>query len=303
MTSTLNQNMFPSPAYRNKGPYIPTPPTTDFSLVFEFDRKHNKFDRSFYSPALTHGRASLQQIDSFLGEAERILKKKIGPVRKLLAIFAFFAIAGFTAFFLLMLSMMTGDLDYGYYDDTSDDSIIVNNGDTLDDTDALLIALLGYLGGLIFYSILFSVYRSRRYRKAKKAINTLVERYSPVFAAQGLRWNIPKHFRWVELWKDYREQAQCVCGGQMLQQTYGNFVIPIQGQMVQQPQYQAFPQQNQQQLQIQYQPQPVPVPQNITNALNNQNRPLSQPLLNQGQNREISQYVPPNQNNYPSFNN
>jgi hypothetical protein len=301
MASTFDQNMFPAPAHRNKGPYTPTPPTTDFSLVFEFDRKHNKFDRSFYSPALTHGRASAQQVDSFLGEVERILKKKIGPVKKVMTIFAFFAIAGFAAFFLLMLNIMAGDWDYDYYNDDSDDSIIVSNDDTFDDVDALLIALLGYLGGLIFYSILVNIYRNRRYRKAKKAINALVERHSPAFAAQGLRWNVPKHFRWVELWKDYREQAQCMCG-QMLQQPYGNFVIPIQGQMAQQPQYQAFPQQNQQQLQIPYQPQPVP--QNITNALNNQNRPLCQPLINQGQNnREISQYVPPNPNNYPSFDN
>jgi len=88
--------------------------------------------------------------------------------------------------------------------------------------------------------------------------------------------------------------------GQMLQ-PYNNFMPSNQAQMIQQPQYQRYPQQDNQQLQIQIQPQNIPqIPSNVRNY---SNKPLCQPLLNSAQPQEIDQYVPPNTNNYPNFDN
>jgi len=191
--------------------------------------------------------------------------------------------------------MMSDDFDY----DDNSESMIVNDDD-LDEFDSLFIVMIVFIFGIIFYGVIFNLYARKRYRKARKAIQALVDRNYPMFAAQGLRWNVPKHFpRWIELWKDYRGQAQCMCG-QMLQ-PYGNFTTLSQGQMIQQQQYQQYPQQDNQQFQIQIQPQCIPqIPSNIRTY---SNKPLCQPLLNTTQNQEVDQYVPPNSNNYPSFDN
>jgi len=282
-------------ASRNRGGYVVTPPTTDFCLVFPYDRKSNTFDKSFYSPALTHGKVSFQQLDSFIGEAERILKKKIDPVKKVWSLFGWFALLGVVFIACLMFTMMSDDLD----DDYNSDSMAANIDDS-DEVDSLFIVLMGYMFGIIFYALICGIYSCKKHRKARKAIQTLVDRNSQMFAAQGLRWNVPKYFpRWIELWKDYRgQQAQCMCG-QMLQ-PYDNFTTLNQGQIIQN-QYQQYPQQDNQQLQIQVQPQyTLQIPSNIRTY---SNKPLGQPLLNTTQNQEIGQYVPPNSNNYPSLDN
>jgi len=198
-------------------------------------------------------------------------------------------------FGLLMVSMMTDVSDYDIDDD-------YNNDFGFDEIDSFFIAFTVYLCGLIIYGLLINHYGRKKHLKARKAIQRLIDRNSPFFAAQGLRWNLPLHFpRWIELWKDYRSQPQCMCMcGRMVPQV--NYMIPSQGQMTPQPQVLPFPG-HIQPLPVQAQRQPLQLPPNVVihNPSNNttyQQRPLLQPLLNEPQTRE---YVPPNPGNYPTF--
>jgi len=173
MACTFDEN-YPRTYGNKRGPYILIPPTTDDCLVFSYDRKDNKFDKSFYSPALTHGRVSYQQLESFLGEAERILKKKIAPVKKALTIFSCFAILGAVSLVFLMFSMISDDLDYDY-----DSEVTITNDDDFDEFESLLFVIFAYMFGVIFYGIIFNLYSRKRYRKARKSIQALADKKIP----------------------------------------------------------------------------------------------------------------------------
>jgi len=63
------------------------PPTTDMALVFPFDHENKRFDKGFYSPSLTDGRASQEQIEHFLKEAEEAFTQKLKWLRRFKAYF------------------------------------------------------------------------------------------------------------------------------------------------------------------------------------------------------------------------
>ncbi len=46
------------------------PPTTAWRVIFAFDKKVEKYNRDSYSPQLTDGKASAQEIDQVLSEIE-----------------------------------------------------------------------------------------------------------------------------------------------------------------------------------------------------------------------------------------
>jgi len=215
------------------GRFLVTPPTTDMSLVFTYDQRKNKFDRNFYSPALTDGKISYEHMELFLRDAEEILRKKIGKVKTLFKLFALWMIVGlFTMMFLAVDSLDTIDMDI----DSSDD------GFEGDGVDAAFMTIIGYMFFVVFVGLLLCKFHRRSQNKARKAIQSLIDKKYPMFGAQGLRWSMPAHFpHWIELWKDYKAPAQAP----YIQQGYQAFApyalaMPTQivpQQFMAQPQY------------------------------------------------------------------
>lgn len=165
------------------------PPTTDFTVIFPFDKHTGKFDRLFYYSALTDGRASQDQIDLFLREIEQILQRKSKPINIIIWLFVFLA-----------FSVLLG-LTYHHMDryDTEREMVIKT--------------MIAYLFVVVLCSGTIQLYRRHTKKKAKKAIEAAIRRSYLEFEAQGLRWNIPAGFpKWIELWKYYKFEAEKIVG-------------------------------------------------------------------------------------------
>jgi len=280
MTSIYDERA-PRGNYTQKGIYKIVPPTTDSALVFPYDKSNKRFDRNFYSSALTDGRTSSEQMDSFLKEVEKKFHKKISKVNKLNKFFACTAILGFA---ILVLYGMCIINDSDMYMDDGDDF------ESYDDGDTFFTAMMGYFFAVIFYSVILQVYSNRKHKKARKSVQGVIDKYSPAFAAQGLRWNIPLPFpEWIELWKDYKGQS-----------SYSQSIAPSQGTYALPP--------AQSPITYQY---PMPQQNMPRNPLSPQIRTLypslmAQPLLaqqNQNHTQENTNYLPPNQINYSNYEN
>jgi len=160
------------------------------------------------------------------------------------------------------------------------------NSSDYDDFDSFFTALMAYIFGVIFYSIVLQVYSNRKYKKARKSVQGIIDKYSPAFAAQGLRWNLPLPFpEWIELWKDYKGQHSYA---QSIAPTQGVYALSHQGPTTYQY---PMPQQN--------------VPRNPLSPQVRSIYPslMAQPLLaQQNQSQEPTNYLPPNQINYNNYN-
>jgi len=63
------------------------------------------------------------------------------------------------------------------------------------------------LVAMVFWSIIFSCFKRSSFKRARKGVEQVVDRYSALFASTGLRWNLPLAFpHYIELWKDYKGQ-------------------------------------------------------------------------------------------------
>jgi len=243
------------------GRFLVTPPTTDMSLVFTYDQRKNKFDRNFYSPALTDGKISYEHMELFLRDAEEILRKKIGKVKTLFKLFTLWVIVGlFTMMFLAFDFLGTIDIDSDEVDTYEDDGL-----------DAAFMTIVGYTFFVVFVALLLCKFHRRSQNKARKAIQGLIDKKYPMFAAQGLRWSMPGHFpHWIELWKDYKAQTPYIQQGY---QTYAPFALPMPTQVVPQ----------------QYLAQPHYIrPQAQAEPKTEQRNGLNQPLL--GQQQDVNLY-------------
>jgi len=208
-------------AHNNHGPMIAVPPTTDMGLVFPFDRRSSKFDRSFYSPALTDGRASSEQIETFLKGVEKLIKKKSRGIKLFMGLFIFFVITGFLGLFCVI-----SDIDY--LDESTD-------------IDDLFTYFMGYLLAVIFYALLLQLYIRRKQRKAKKSVKSYMKKNGQAFNEQGLRWNAPMFFpQWIELWKDYKGMPGFTQSAPVQNFNTGYMLPQQQPQMVQAQPQQAF---------------------------------------------------------------
>ena len=65
----------PGPVVNNR--FIITPPTTDMALVFPLDQRKVKFDRNFYSPALTDGKISSDAWNYSFVMLKKFLERKL----------------------------------------------------------------------------------------------------------------------------------------------------------------------------------------------------------------------------------
>ena len=234
-------------------------------------------------------------MELFLRDAEEILRKKVGKVRTLFKVFALWLIAGLFTMMLLALDFLdTIDIDTNAEENYEEDD---------DSLDAICFSIIGYVAFVAFVSILLCKFHRRRQNKARKAIQRLIDQKYSMFGAQGLRWSMPLHFpHWIELWKDYKGQANYIPQGP---QMYAPYALTMPTQVVPQ---QTYPQ-IQSQPQSQSQPQPQPQfhhqhqhhhhqPQSQaqaqlqfarSNSQNDQRSGLSQPLLSQ-QSQDVNLY-------------
>jgi hypothetical protein len=248
----------------NRETMIITPPTTDNVLVFPYDKSKNKFDRNFYSPVLTDGRASCEQLNHFLEKVERILKKKSRQVAIASCILAYVL---FASIGVLIFSLMGG------LDNLVEDEI------DYDDPDTIFFMLFAVLFISFLSSFGFKAFVTRKDRKAQKKIKSLVEKSSQAFNTLGLRWNMPLRFPlWIELWKDYKGQYGYL--PPLMPQNFNSYTInPNQGQTVGQRRNFQIPSN----------------PQNYSNQQNYQddtNITLQQPLTSQQRYPDFNQYTP-----------
>jgi len=302
------------------------PPTTDMALVFPFDHENKKFDKGFYSSFLTDGRASSEQVEGFLTELEETFKEKLKWLRRLKAYLVFSFVTGI---FLMTMYTLT------VFNDANDDHYNNSNGynqqqntsrnnynghnknfrhhsrrheyDSEEQMDLVFMAWFMLIFAALFWAIVYRCAKRASFRKARKGIQEVIDRYAPIFANAGLRWNVPLAFpHYVELWKDYK--------GQNFQQTLPlpqqhNQVAFVQPTNQVQVPYNANPLSYHQiytqlQNQNQNQNQKYPTFNQVVDQRANldfQNHGVTSPLLhNQAPKREVNAYIPPYPVNYHS---
>lgn len=164
---------------------IVIPPTTTITIVFPFDEPTKRFDCSFYSPHLTDGRASIQEIQQVLAEVEAIRGSLaseggcMGCLRLLC--------------FLFISSLMI---------------IALNNVD-VNDSSSIPFVAIGCFVLMVSVCCCMSKRDERINNEIKERCQAAVDKHNyQSFGSRGLRWHIPIHFpRWIELWKDYQGQS------------------------------------------------------------------------------------------------
>jgi len=279
MTTAYNQ-VRPKNNYGQQGPVIYAPPTTDSALVFHYDKSKNKFDRNFYTPYLTEGRSSSEQMDTFLSAIERKINKKMSKINKINKIFTIWAICGFVTMILFGFMIFSDEDNYDtMYDDYYSD---------YDIADTYFLCFMLYVVTLLFYSLLLQLVTRCKQKKAKRSVENYIKKHSGEFAAQGLKWNLPLAFpHWIELWKDYKVQSNSY--PQALAAPQGTYNFNNNNNSGQYPvyQYPPMPQQNTHHTPLNVQPR------QIYPSL------MAQPLLAH-QNDGNQNYVPPqsSHNNY-----
>lgn len=194
---------------------VPVPPTTDLTIIFPLDAFARSYDSSFYSPVLTGGRASHEEINQILAEVQTIRK----PYAKKVGLFL-------CCFFFYLIACIFGLLLWDFNVDLSDGANVA-------------IGIVVFVAAVIVGMIVFIKTIKNMTIESRNKVQDLFARVNANFTGRGLRWNAPVHFpRWVELWKDFNAQNTNQPGYVPPQvQPYGTYGIPNQG-VGAQPQYQ-----------------------------------------------------------------
>jgi len=204
---------------------IGAPPTTEYTVVFQFDQIGKRFDTGFYTPGLTGGRASLEEINHVLADIENtrrpIASKAISAV--CCYILSLFACIGVYIFALISISDSAPDM--------------------------IPFFIIAFIASMILVIVVFIVRIRKINEETKTKCKAVADRHNQNFASRGLRWHIPVNFpSWIELWKDYQVQnsAGMYLPPPVNQQPYTqvpSYGVPNQG-MGGQPQFQPNPYQN-----------------------------------------------------------
>ncbi len=159
---------------------IAIPPTTATTVVFPSTADGRAFDSGFYSPGLTNGRASFEEINQFLTEINTL---RVANGSQTASGICCRALCFFFTLILFALCMV----------------LVISSIPAL--TPLVVIGFFVFLVTLI----MTLVKRSERAQTEFKAkCQVIVNQHNQNFASRGLRWHLPVYFpRWVELWKDY----------------------------------------------------------------------------------------------------
>ena len=160
---------------------LTVPPTTLTTIIFPFDHTEKSFDSGFYTPGLTDGRTSMEEITNILKEVattRNTISTKIWPTSFCFLITFLGSIAAFTCSMIAWSDVMV---------------------------DFIALSIISFLAVLIAIFVLFLVQISKITNEVKAECKMVAEKHNQIFASRGLRWNIPRDFpTWIELCKDYR---------------------------------------------------------------------------------------------------
>jgi len=165
------------------------PPTTQYTIIFPSPNFDSKFDFGFYSPNLTEGRASTQEITQVLSDIESTIKPFNEKIKK----------AGFILLAYVILSFLPSVC------------LFFAKGDK---SAAFIVSIVAFCVGAIAGLVIWICYIQKVDAKMVPKCQEKIDRHNQDFVHRGLRWHLPTSFpRWVELWKDY-SQPQGVGIGQ-----------------------------------------------------------------------------------------
>ena len=160
---------------------ISIPSATANTVIFQFDKASKKFDSSFYSPALTDGKISLEEINQALKQVETAGASVAFKIRV--------SFCWFILLILIIISLFVYTLNFA-----------LNGKSRL-----ISFAVFGYPVAVFVALILYILQLKRFSDELKYKCKLVVERLNPSFSCRGLRWHIPADFpQWIELWKDYQ---------------------------------------------------------------------------------------------------
>jgi len=162
------------------------PTTSSRTIIFPHSEMIDGFDSSYYSQILTNGRASPEEIEKVLEDANRN-RVKFKTKFKVLACSFFLLVVLLSIALVLILEWYVSDQFFIWY---------LSGG----------IAVIFLVFTFGFY-ILFK-YQSRCSIRCKKAAKSVIENHNEeTFRKRGLRWVVPEAFpAWMELWKEYDEE-------------------------------------------------------------------------------------------------
>jgi hypothetical protein len=184
-------------------PTIKVPKTSPSVIIIPYEELGNKFDTSAYSPALTDGRASLEEINQVLNDLEATRAPFTSKI------------LGNICYYILSTFLMIGAIALCA-------AFVKKHGKGM---------LVLIICSVVMYIAVIIVLTKRSKRLNAQLIaecKAVADRHNSSFASRGLRWYVPSHFpRWVELWKDYnRGQAQTQGQGQPI------YVPPVNQQPI-----------------------------------------------------------------------
>ena len=155
------------------------PISSDYTVVFPYISSQGKFAREAYSPAMTGGRASSEEIDQVLKLFETVSRGMSTPDRFLESWCLHFLLP----FAFMLLFQINDNFRYPQF--------------------VWSCFALYVIGGNIW---MFSA-AAKNNSKIKENMQTVLKLYQDTFEKKGLRWHIPANFPlWIALFKDYREQ-------------------------------------------------------------------------------------------------
>ncbi len=156
------------------------PTTSDYTVIIPYISSQSKFDREAYSPAMTGGRASSEEIDQVLKLIETVSSGIVTPDQFLKSWCLRFVLP----FILMVCFQLTGCFWYNLQFFWGCFTIYV-------------------IGGNIWMCLV----TSKNNAKTKENVQSVLKLYQDAFQRKGLRWHIPVNFPlYVELFKEYREQ-------------------------------------------------------------------------------------------------
>ena len=157
------------------------PLSTDYVIVFPVNSSDKKFSRSIYSPAMTNGRASSEDIDQALSLFEIALSRGISYSDVVKGIKSF--CWRFVLPFIILLCLE------GNY--------------MLRRSETVWLCFVAYCFTGIYY--LFAN-KNAQTKRTKADTERIIDLVQPSYLKKGLRWRIPEgSYGWIELIKEYRE--------------------------------------------------------------------------------------------------
>jgi len=158
-------------------PHIPS--SSDSKIIIPFDKDDNKFSRTTYSPAMTGGRASTEEVNQILNLLDKASKIPFTLQQVLWRAFVRLAIP--------IVFIIYAVEDWRCY----------------------------RIESFTFYAIIYMIVSLLLLRRdfhlktkvAKTEAYKILQMYESSFEKRGLRWSIPKEFpMYMELNRDYREK-------------------------------------------------------------------------------------------------